>query len=296
MMIKFIRDTLPSQGNVSHGDKIMRIGKRIPLFIVVLFSLLAVVSTAFAAPKYTYESNWAVTVDYVGNTPNAELLVEVWKYDATTLVLLDTYAATHTLNCTVPTSVKIFNETARFDGSAGIECALPSIQGIVYDLTNGEYKLPTACTCKTGAVVWSDLQLRPNTSGVDWANPIATMADIQFSSPIPASTLLRTRLEMTVDGVTAVSTPFAAPKTSSLFEGSFDEIHPYGVPFYFYIIDLIANGNNMDTAPADHNAPLIISNVQPTLTIGYDPATKEGFHGSMSKLFVDPGCFGNGGY
>jgi hypothetical protein len=264
--------------------------------LVVLFSLLAVVSTAFAAPKHTFESNWAITVDFAGNTPNAELLVEVWKYDATTLVLLDSYAATHTLNCTVPAGVKIFNETARFDGSAGIECALPSIQDIVYDLTNGEYKLPAACTCKTGAVVWSDIQLRSNVSGSDWGNPIATMADIQFASPIPASTLLRTRLEMTVDGVTAVSTPFNAPNFSSLFEGSFDEINPYGVPFYYYIIDLIANGNNLDTAPAAYDDSLLISNIQPTLTIGYDPATLEGFHGSMSELFVDPGCFGNGGY
>jgi hypothetical protein len=274
----------------------MRIGKRIPFIIVIILGFFAVVSSAFAAPVVTFESNWAVTVDFAGNTPNAELLVEVWKYDANTLVLLDTYSETHTLNCNVPAGVKIFGDKAYFDGSAGIECALPSIQEIVYDLTKGEYKLPDECTCKTGAVVWADAQLRPNMSGKDWDNPIATMADIHFSSPIAANLHLRSNLEMTVDAVTAVSTPYNAPKTNSLLEGSFDEINPYGVPFYFYIIDLIADGNNLDTAPADHNAPLLISNVQPTLTIGYDSAAMEGFHGSMSELFVDPGCFGNGGY
>ncbi len=274
----------------------MRIGKRITFFIVIILGFFAIVSTTFAAPAYTFESNWSVTVNFAGNTPHAKLLVEVWKYDANTLALLNTYSEAHTLNCTVPAGVQIFDEEAHFDGSAGIECALPSIQEIVYDLTKGDYKLPDECTCKTGAVVWSDAKLRPNMSGTDWDNPIATMADIQFSSPITSNLLLRSNLEMTVDGITAVSTPFAAPKTNSLLEGSFDEINPYGVPFYFYIIDLIADGNNLNTSPADHNAPLLISNVQPTLTIGYDPATMEGFHGSMSELFVDPGCFGNGGY
>ena len=274
----------------------MRIGKRIPLFIVIILGFFVVVSKTFAAPAYTFESNWAVTVDFVGNTPNAELLVEVWKYDANTLGLLDTYSETQTLTCTVPDGIKIFNEEAHFDGSAGIRCDLPSIQKIVYDLTKGDYKLPNECTCKTGAVVWADARLRPNLGAKDWANPIATMADIQFSSPIPASTLLRAQLEMTVDGLTAVSKPFAASKTNSLFEGSFDEIHPYGVAFYLYLIDLIADGNDLDALPEQHNAPLLISNVQPTLTIGYDPAIMEGFHGSMSELFVDPGCFGNGGY
>ncbi len=149
-MIKFIRDRLPSQGNVSHGDKIMRIGKRIPLLIVVIIGLLAVVNTAFAAPKYTFESNWSVTVDFIGNQPNAELLVEVWQYDANTLVLLNTFGETQTLNCVVPKGVQIFSNRAYFDGSAGIQCHLPSIQNIVYNLTNGEYKLPDECACKTG--------------------------------------------------------------------------------------------------------------------------------------------------
>ena len=274
----------------------MRTGKRIIFMTTLLFSFFAFYSLAFAAPTYNYESNWSVTVDFVGNQPNATLLVEVWKYDANTDLLVDSYAETQTLNCNVPPTINIVGDKAFFDGSAGIDCALPSIQDIVYELTKHEYKLPEECTCKTGALVWSDVQLRPNMSKSHWENPIATMEDIQFSAPIPAQSHLRTQLEMRVDTVTAVSPFHTMPKTSNYLEGFFDELNPYGSVLYNYFNAFKANTDFLQATPNFVNGPLYISNVKPTLHIGFDPSTNEGLHGIMTDLFVDPGCFGNGGY
>ncbi len=273
----------------------MRTGKRLIISIILLFTFFIFYSITFANDAYVFESNWSVTVDFVDNTPNAILFVEVWKYDQDTAVLLETYTETRALTCSVPKNVTLKDNKAYFDGSAGIRCALPSLQDIVYQLTDGDYKLPDECTCKTGAIVRSDVTLSPNNSATDWDNPLATMEDIQFSSPIKAGNVLRSSLEMIVASETAVSKPFAIQK-NNLLQGSFDEINPYNAPAFTYLVEFIANADLLGATPNIINTPLLISNIQPTLYIGYNPATNQGLHGVMSDLFVDPGCFGNGGY
>lgn len=274
----------------------MRIGRNIWLFLILLLGSMLPLNSAVAAKEYIYESNWAVTVDFAKNRPNATLFVEVWQYEISSLDLLDYMASSHTLECKVSSSVLIKDEVANFSGGEGIRCELPSIQLIVAQMTNGDYQLPEACACKTGAIVQATANLSPNASQQAWQNPIATLNSIAFAAPIPANGGLRTRLQMMVDGQTAVSPLFSAQPQFQLYEGSFDETHPYPSSFYDYFNSFHADEQFLGATPAFITQPLYISNVEPALFIGFDPATGAGLHGRISRLFVDPGCFGNGGY
>lgn len=275
----------------------MRNGRKIGLIFILLFSIVIPLSTTFAASEeYTYESNWAITVDFIKTQPVATLQVEVWKYQKDSLTLLDYMSSSYKLTCQVPSSVTIKNSTATFTGGEGIECALPSVKNIVSNMTNGDYQPPDTCSCKTGAIVQSKMTLTPNKSNVYWQNPIASMESIAFNAFIPADSGLRTRLQMTVDGQTAVSTLFAGQSYYQLYEGSFDELNPYLVPLYTYFNLFATDSDILAASPSIMNGPLFISNVEKVLHIGYDPKTGSGLHGRMKSLFVDPGCFGNGGY
>lgn len=275
----------------------MRIGRKIWLILILLFGVTLPLSTAFAAGnQYIYESNWAITVDFVEDTPNAVLVVEVWQYEQDTLDLVDHMVTSHMLSCHVPSSVLVKDSVATFSGGPGIRCELPSLAKIVSEMTVGAYQLPDACACKTGAIVQADTRLMANKSGPDRQNPIATLSSIALAAPIPAKTGLRTNLEMTVDGVTAVSKPFPAQSFFQLYEGSFDEINPYPSPTYNYFNHFEVDGAYQVAIPNFINQPLLISNTEPALYIGYDPGTGEGLYGEIGDLFVDPGCFGGGGY
>ena len=274
----------------------MRIGRAICLFLILILGSMFPLSSTLAAEEYIYESNWAVTVDFAKNEPNAALVVEVWKYEKSSYDLLDHVSSSHTLACEVPPSVLIKDGVANFSGGEGIRCDLPSIQDIVAQMTNDDYKLPEACSCKTGAIVQATMGLSPNISQKDWQNPVATLNSIAFAAPIPANSGLRTRLQMMVDGQTAVSPIFPAQSKFQPYEGSFDEMNPYPSPFYNYFNSFHFGGEFLGATPAFLAQPLYISNVEPALYIGFDKATGEGLYGRMSHLFVDPGCFGGGGY
>ena len=274
----------------------MRIGRTICLFLILILGSALPLSQAMAAEEYIYESNWAVTVDFVNNRPNATLLVEVWQYEADSLTLFAQMSSSHVLECKSSDSVSFKDNVASFSGDDGIYCELPDMQLIVEQMTNGDYKLPEACSCKTGAIVQTTAELAPNSSKQNWQNPVATLNSIAFAAPIPAKSGLRTRLQMMVDGETAVSPYISAPPNFQFYEGSFDEINPYPSPFYQYFNSFQAGTQFLGATPAFIFQPLSISNVEPVLHIGFDPATGEGFHGRMSQLFVDPGCFGGGGY
>ena len=275
----------------------MCIGRKAWLVLILLLGITLPLSTTVAADDdYIYESNWSITVDFIKSTVDATLLVEVWQYEEGTFDLLNYMSSSHPLDCNIPSSVFIEDGMANFYGEDGIRCELPSIQKIVAKMTNGDYKLPEACSCKTGAIVQSDITLMPNKDEKDWQNPLATLNTVAFAAPILASNVLRTNLEMMVSGQTAVSTIFPAQSFFQLYEGSFDEINPYPGAAYNYFNSFTIDGDYHAAKPGFINQPLLISNVEPALHIGYDPATGEGLHGSMSQLFVDPGCFGNGGY
>ncbi len=272
-----------------------RTGKRILFIVLGIITFLAFYSTTFAAPTFKYESNWSVSVDFVGDQPNATLLVEVWKYDGNTNALLNTFSETRPLNCTLGKGVHIIGAEAHFTGGGGIECAMPSIKEMVKNMTSGEYTPPEECTCKSGAVVSSDVEITPNLSKHDRENPIAIMDDIQFSSPVLAYSSARSKLNMTVDTVTAVSTYYVPQTPNNLVNGTFTQINPPAANVYTYVNAFNANGLFLTAAPDVVNAPLFISNNQPTLHIGFNPLTNQGLYGVMAQLFVDPGCAGNGG-
>ena len=272
-----------------------RIGKRILLITFGIVSFLALYTTAFAAPTYEYQSNWSVTVDFVGDQPNAILLVEAWKYDANTDALLETFSETRQLSCEVRKGTNIVGGKAHFEGGRGIQCAMPSIQNLVYHMTKGEFTPEKACACKSGAVVSSDVTLAPNITAADRENPIAVMEDIQFASPLLAYSSTRANLNMRVGTVTAVSPFYVAQLPNNLVQGSFTEINPPDSNVFTYVNAFTANGEYLAAAPGVVNAPLYISNNQPSLSIGYNSQTGEGLYGVMSELFVDPGCSGNGG-
>lgn len=256
------------------------------LFGFLLLGLTMYVQSAAADEDPQWESNWYITVDFVGNTPNAELVVQVWEYiDGIPQPLPP---AVEQLDCSAAPSVNLVNDTAVFSGKGAIRCAMPSIQKIVWELTDGEFELDDACDCKTGATATATVQYVPNTTLSTFDNPLFSLVGLDWSTPMQANSF-RPGLQMIVDSATAESKDFAATYSPMSLTTDF---MPLGndkfMPFF------TAVGIPLTSVPALIQQPLAISNNQTVLYIGYSPHTKESLNGTLIDLFLDPGCFGNG--
>lgn len=269
-------------------------GKRLigmVLFVVFLFAGL-VFSTTPAAAATEWRSTWVVDVDFVGNTPNALLTVTVERDSGGGWVLFAEEA--RQLTCTRDGGVLLVNDTAVFDGTGNIRCDMPSVRGMVRQMTDGLYTPTPSCDCKGNPIMTADVSLNPNTSASDRQNPLATRVtplgamDMALAAPVPAfSTTPLASLVFTVGNETAQSNPFIANALPNMLQAT-----------YFTVGNLhqaafVANGANPGTG-AGPVADLTVSNNATILYIGYSPLTGESLHGTLENLSLDPGCYGTG--
>ncbi|MCB8968267.1 MAG: hypothetical protein H6660_15400 [Ardenticatenaceae bacterium] len=197
------------------------------------------------------------------------------------------------LACVTAGGVSFTNDTAVFDGTGSIQCAMPSLQEIVYDMTNGRYTPQTSCNCKGNPTILADVQLTPNTTGSDWENPLVhralgTSTDMALAATVPAySTIPQAFMQLNVVGNLAQSNPFIANHMPNSLAASYVKVIAGMQPAF------LANGADPGTGTPPASG-LAVSNAATTLTIGYSPISGQSLHGVLHSLNVDPGCYGTG--
>ncbi|HUM71812.1 MAG TPA: hypothetical protein PLK31_23545, partial [Chloroflexota bacterium] len=127
--------------------------------VFLLTGLLVFVGQAKAASD-EWRSTWVVDADFVGNTPNVQLKVTVERNLGAGWFL---YAEqVQPLDCRREGGVLLVNDTAVFEGNGSIKCAMPSLQGLVRQMTAGRYTPSATCDCKGNPMITSDVILAPN--------------------------------------------------------------------------------------------------------------------------------------
>lgn len=264
--------------------------KGLILLLVLLFAgLLASVGRAEAA-VVDWRSTWNVTGDFVGNTPNVLLTVTVERNTGAGWVLYAQEA--RQLECSADGGVVLAADTAVFDGTGHIRCAMPSVRSLVRQATNGRYTPDPFCDCKGNPLITADVALDPNITGSVWENPLvqrtsAIGTDMALAAEVPAfSTLPQASLLFTVGVVTAQSNPFLATAVPNALLATYIDLGGKQAAFE-------ANGADPGTGAAPVPG-LLVSNEATTLYIGYSPLTGASLHGTLTSFSVDPGCYGTG--
>ena len=261
--------------------------------ILIFMGLMSSVGQANAAIVIVndWRSTWAVQADFVGNTPNVVLTVTVERDTGSGWFLYG--EEMQRLECGVDGGVVLVDDTAVFDGTGHIRCAMPSIQRMVYKMTGGQYTPEASCQCKGNPMIGAKVQLDPNTTGSDWQNPLVAReavagTDMALSAVVPAfSTLPQAALNFVVAAEIAQSNAFIANGVPNTFLATYIDVGG------LHQAEFVANAVNPGTgAPPVGN--LSVSNRATTLYIGYSPATGETLHGTLSSLDLDPGCYGTG--
>lgn len=261
-------------------------------FLTLLFILtfLAVTMQAQAAPLW--RSTWQVSADFVGDQPNATLVVMVERQNSAGVwVLYNTESMP--LNCEAAPGVSFANDTAVFNGTGAITCAMPSVRQIVQRMTNGRYTPAEACDCKDSPLIEANVQLDPNATSSARQNPLVHRAagggaDMALAAAVPAfSTTPLASMQFTVDDNPAQSNPFIASALPNVLAARYSNDGGALQPAFQ------ANGADPGTGAAAVPA-LAVSNEAATLYIGYSPLTGESLYGTLHSLDVDPGCYGSG--
>ncbi|MCL4264539.1 MAG: hypothetical protein KJ069_15050 [Anaerolineae bacterium] len=269
-------------------------GKRLIGMVLLVSFLFAglVLSASPAAAATEWRSTWVVDVDFVGNTPNALLTVTVERDTGGGWVLFAEEA--RQLTCVRDGGVLLVNDTAVFDGTGNIRCDMPSVRGIVRQMTDGRHTPTPNCDCKGNPIMTADVSLNPNITGSDRQNPLASRVtplgamDMALAAPVPAfSTTPLSSLLFTVGKETAQSNPFIASALPNVLQATYFAVGDW------HQADFMANGVNPGTG-AGPVADLAVSNDATILYIGYSPLTGESLHGTLEDLSLDPGCYGTG--
>lgn len=261
--------------------------------ILIFMGLVSSVEQAKAAIVIVndWRSTWAVQADFAGNTPNVVLTVTVERDTGSGWFLYG--EEMQRLECGVDGGVVLVSDTAVFDGTGQIRCVMPSIQGMVYKMTGGQYTPEASCQCKGNPMIAAKVQLDPNIAGSDWQNPlvareVATGIDMALSAIVPAfSTLPQAALNFGVAAEIAQSNAFIANGVPNTFLATYIDVGG------LHQAEFIANAVNPGTG-ALPIGNLSVSNRATTLYIGYSPATGDSLHGTLSSLDLDPGCYGTG--
>ncbi len=266
--------------------------KQLMLFLILPFFLflLAAASQAQAAP--VWRSTWEVSANFVSDKPNATLLVTVERQNNFgAWVLYDTEEVQ--LHCVTAPGVFFANDTAVFEGSGAIQCAMPSVRAMVRQMTKGRFTPDASCDCKGSPIILADVELDPNTTGSAWENPLVYRTtskgiDMALSANIPAySTIRFASMQFTVDGNMAQSNPFIANGTPNALSATYFNVGAALQPAFW------ANGADPGTSTPEVGS-LAVSYEATTLTIGHSPVSGESLHGTLHSLDVDPGCYGTG--
>jgi hypothetical protein len=189
--------------------------------------------------------------------------------------------------------VVLANDTAVFDGTGGIRCAMPSIQSLVRDMTDGRYAPAASCSCNGTPIISADVQLNPNTTGADWENPLVYRLaragnDMALAASVPAfSTLPSASIIFTVNDETAQSNAFIANGMPNTLLATYLDAGDWHQAAFE------ANGANPGTGVGPVGN-LSVTNEATTLYIGYSPATSASLNGTLIGINVDPGCYGTG--
>jgi hypothetical protein len=254
--------------------------------LIIGFLFLASNKTVAAAPPVEYKSTWDIHVDFLGNSVNADLTVQVWKFSGGVQTGYLTW--TRNLDCSVPPSVGIAGNEAIFAGGDGIVCSVPSRRALIYNLTRGAYLPPVSCDCKAGAFTTSEVALYDNTTGQTLTNPIFQMADLSLDAIMPSSPNPSAIMHFTVDGQSADSSLFSVIPGINNLKAEFDQVNEPNSGDLAYEPGFIANIMTLFSFPDSIEEDLAISNKKTDLFIG------DGLIGRIRSLDIDPGCFPTG--
>lgn len=265
----------------------------ISLFLTAVFVLTGLFSSVKQTQAATVEwrSTWDVAADFVGNKPNARLTVTVERNAGAGWAL---YAQeVHNLACDREGGVLLVADTAVFDGTGHIRCAMPSVRQLVRQMTYGRYTPAASCDCKGNPLITAAVALDPSTSSSDWENPLVQRVsgagtDMALAATVPAfSTLPQASMLFTVAAVAAQSNPFVANALPNALSATYLDMAGLKQAAFE------ANGVNPGTG-AGPVPGLSVSNEATTLFIGYSPGTGESLHGTLTGIGLDPGCYGTG--
>ena len=252
-------------------------------FFVLCMAVLALfpLSQPVAAAPYEPWARWFIEVAFANNKPVATMTVEIGHDNRLGLHIVD-LQKTYELSCQETGSLNVTNNVAVFDGNSYLTCEMPVFQDLVAELTEGKLKIDSTCDCKqaNGEVDFA--------FGDPSENPFFYMEGLQFAGPkLPVGP--DAHYSMTVDGVTAVSEVFMPNKQ---LQHGVSEFLQNGKQ-YQMLFEL--DGTSLGSSPTAYSGLLKVPTDQKQFFIGFNPDTGEILQGTLSYLFIDPGCVGHGG-
>ena len=236
-------------------------------------------------------AQWIIDFDFTNGNVDSILTVEIGTINQQGDIENISISESRSIQCHTIGGVHPHAEGLEFDGTGYLECDLPNIQAIVYDLTRGDLLLPSRCTCKkpwmTGEV-WldpnSDLSTTlENSPGL----PIFYHPDFNLTANI-SSNQNTGNLYFNVDQTLFWSGDFWLENNISSFEARIEKGfgNLYTRKFSFAENNLPAYGNA--------NNILTISTLDQTIYIGHNPNGGPNLQGILSGVRGDPPCFGDG--
>ncbi len=232
---------------------------------------------------------WQIVTAFPNDQIDTRLIIQFGHMDNNNDPIIDRqedFPAT----CTTVGNLVIQNEEAIFDGSSYIICKIDSIQTRVSEMSKGAILLPDQCAAKRPFTM-AELTIEKNPLNANSTNPVFQREDMEFAVPYDSG---NETAEMVVSygGVTAQSDPFVATganqELKSLFQDNRVQIRPK------FNIDGVLTPSNPSVLASQ---PIILSNLESTITIGYavsGAGKGEYFEGKLIYLKNDPHCDGMG--
>ncbi len=264
-----------------------RYGIKVVTVLAVLTSLYLFVIAQTAAAQGSSWVRWLVDVTYpqTTNTIDMQLIVQMGYTTATGQnIIVDTHAEAAT--CQTVGSPVVQNGEATYGVGSYFQCDLPSPQQIAWD--EWSFSIPSTCTVKKKPFVVSRLALEGNPVQVNPMNPLFYREDIQFGVPLDVPTQ-QAELVAKFGQALARSSSFASHPAGHTAVAIYDRI---GANQFAPIFR--ENGNSLNATPAVVSGPIILSNLESTVYMGYSPTLVQFFEGTVGTTRVDPYCSSGG--
>lgn len=265
------------------------------LFVgICLFGLIWLMSGTTTTPLVQaapgdHWVRWQIETAFPNNQIDTRLIIQFGHMDSSNDPVIDRqedFPAT----CNTVGNLVIQNEEAIFDGSSYIVCDVDSIKARVLEMSKGAILLPDQCAAKRPYTI-ADLIIEDSPINANSKNPVFQREDMELAVPFDN---VSGTAEMVVSygGITAQSDPFlttgAEQELKSLFQDNRVQIRPK------FKIDGVLTPSNPSVLASQ---PIILSNLESTITIGYavsGAGQEEYFEGKLSYLLDDPHCDGHG--
>lgn len=262
-----------------------------PLQLIVWLLLSAFFTTAlFAAPPSSdLGARWTIDFDFTQGFIDADLIIETGIINSSGELVDITVHPAIPIRCWPTNNTLIFDdEGALFDGTDYVQCDLPDIRKIVYNLTNGELLMKKECECKKPWIegdVWIDPQGNlEGTNETAGARTLFYHPDIQLDTAV-SSTQDQANYHLRVD--------------QGIFWSDFfylaNEIVPIGAALsqnsaLIYESAFFYESTTVQGYGGSYNS-LKISTGPATIYVGHQPGGNN-FMGVVRTLRVDPPCIG----